>query len=269
SPSGMGGAGAHEVWVLDNFEQDPFAKCAMIDTAENVAAEFDVTRSELDDVVLRRYEQYQDALSKDSAFQKRFMAAPLELTNKKGRVTARAEGDEGIRPVTREGLEALKPVRPEGVVTYGGQTHPADGAAGLIVTNAEMADEFSQDTNIAIRVVSFGQHRERVGYMPAAPIGASQKALDAAGLKIEQISAIKSHNPFAVNDVAFARAFDLDVMTMNNYGCSLIWGHPQGPTGLRAIIELIEELVLLGGGYGLFQGCAAGDSAMAVIIRVG
>ena len=56
---------------------------------------------------------------------------------------------------------------------------------------------------------------------------------------------------------------------MNNYGCSLIWGHPQGPTGLRAVIELIEELVLAGGGYGLFHGCAAGDTAMAVVLRVG
>ena len=47
---------------------------------------------------------------------------------------------------------------------------------------------------------------------------------------------------------------------MNNYGCSLIWGHPQGPTGLRSVIELIEELVQRGGGRGLFVGCAAGDA---------
>lgn len=79
---------------------------------------------------------------------------------------------------------------------------------------------------------------------------------------------MKSHNPFAVNDIIFAKELGLDVMTMNNYGCSLIWGHPQGPTGLRAIIELIEELALAGGGYGLFHGCAAGDSAMAVVVEV-
>jgi acetyl-CoA acetyltransferase len=55
---------------------------------------------------------------------------------------------------------------------------------------------------------------------------------------------------------------------MNNFGCSLIYGHPQGPTGLRLIIELIEELVMRGGGCGLFQGCAAGDTGMAVIVEV-
>ncbi len=71
-----------------------------------------------------------------------------------------------------------------------------------------------------------------------------------------------------MNDIAFARATGADLINMNNYGCSLIWGHPQGPTGLRAIVELIEELALRGGGLGLFQGCAEGDSSMALVIEV-
>jgi acetyl-CoA acetyltransferase len=90
-----------------------------------------------------------------------------------------------------------------------------------------------------------------------------------AGLAIGDLAAIKSHNPFAVNDIVFARATGCDLMAMNNYGSSLVWGHPQGPTGMRSIIELIEELVLRGGGHGLFQGCAAGDTAMAVVLTVG
>lgn len=77
-----------------------------------------------------------------------------------------------------------------------------------------------------------------------------------------------SPNPFAVNDIAFARAFDLDWRDMNKHGSSLIRGHPQGPTGMCANIEMIEELYIRGGGIGLFQGCAAGDSAMAVIVEV-
>ena len=87
-------------------------------------------------------------------------------------------------------------------------------------------------------------------------------------MKLADIVAIKTHNPFAVNDIAFARATGADLMTMNNYGCSLIWGHPQGPTGLRAIVELIEELAIRGGGLGLFNGCAAGDSSMAAVVEV-
>ena len=82
------------------------------------------------------------------------------------------------------------------------------------------------------------------------------------------MDAIKSHNPFVVNDIAFCRHYGLAPQRMNQYGCSLVWGHPQGPTGLRGMIELIEELALRGGGRGLFQGCAAGDTAMAAVVDV-
>ncbi len=104
--------------------------------------------------------------------------------------------------------------------------------------------------------------------MPEAIIPAVQQALKQASLTIKDINAITSHNPFAVNDIVFAKAIGWDVMNMNNYGCSLVWGHPQGPTGTRSIIELIEELAIRGGGYGLFEGCAAGDTAMAVVLKV-
>ena len=93
-------------------------------------------------------------------------------------------------------------------------------------------------------------------------------ALDQAGLSISDLDAVKTHNPFAVNDVLFSRETGYDVNTMNNYGCSLIWGHPQSPMGVRGVIELIEELAARGGGSGLFTGCAAGDTAMAIVLRV-
>jgi hypothetical protein len=57
-------------------------------------------------------------------------------------------------------------------------------------------------------------------------------------------------------------------MAMNNYGSSMVYGHPQGPTVGRVLIEMIEELVLLGGGYGMYAGCAAGDTAAALIVKV-
>src|SRR5216683_1797674 len=107
--------------------------------------------------------------------------------------------------------------------------------------------------------------------IPPTAIAASSspRALEAAGLGIAQIAAVKSHNPFALNDIVFSRETGFPLARMNNFGCSLVWGHPQGPTGLRAIIELIEELALRGGGIGLFHGCAAGDTAMAVVLEVG
>ncbi len=85
---------------------------------------------------------------------------------------------------------------------------------------------------------------------------------------MNDVKATKTHTPFAVNDVYFAREMGIDLAAMNRFGSSLVWGHPQAPTGARLIMELIEELVIAGGGYGLFTGCAAGDTALAIVIRV-
>ncbi len=268
-PSGPGGTGDHENWVLDNFSCDPFAKVSMIETGENVARKWEIGTEAQHEVVLRRYEQYQDALTDDAAFLKRFITLPFDVPDKRYRKTvATLDGDEGIHPTTSEGLAALRPVVDGGTITFGGQTHPADGNAALIVTTEERARALSRDSSIAIRILSFGQARADKAFMPEAPIAAASQALGAAGVRIGDVDAIKSHNPFAVNDLVFAREMGVDVMTMNNFGCSLIWGHPQGPSGLRGIIELIEELTLRGGGVGLFHGCAAGDTAMAVILKV-
>ena len=93
-------------------------------------------------------------------------------------------------------------------------------------------------------------------------------ALADAGLIIGQVDAVTTHNPFAVNDIYFSRQTGFPLDRMNSYGCSLIFGHPQGPTGLRSITELIEELRQRGGGIGLFTGCAAGDTGASVVLRV-
>ena len=268
-PGGPGGTGTAENWVLDNFGRDPYAGCAMIDTAENVAKKYGISTAEQHDVVLRRYAQYRDACADDHAFHRRYMTLPFPVPDAKYRKTvAQLEGDEGIHDTSAEKLAALKPVRPDGTVTYGGQTHPADGSTAVVVTTRERARELSARPEIAIRLRGFGLARTDVAHMPQAPVPAARRALAAAGLDIDDIDAVKSHNPFAVNDIVFARETGLALARMNNYGCSLVWGHPQGPTGLRAIVELIEELALRGGGRGLFHGCAAGDTAMAVVLEV-
>ena len=79
---------------------------------------------------------------------------------------------------------------------------------------------------------------------------------------------VQTHNPFAVNDLWFSQRTGFPLERMNPYGCSLIYGHPQGPTGLRGIVELAYALRAQGGGIGLFAGCAAGDTGAAVVVRV-
>ena len=270
NPRGPGGTGRHEDWVMDNFGCDPLGPHSMLRTAENVAAKHQITTAEQHDVVLMREAQYRDALADDCAFQKRFMTLPFEVPDPSyRRSVASLPSDEGVRFSTAEGLAGLKPAIDGGSVTFGGQTHPADGNAAIIVAAPDRARELSRDRNIRIRRRGGGAARAALAHMPEAPIPAARRALAEAGLSIERMDAIKIHNPFAVNDVLFARQTGIDLARMNNFGCSLVWGHPQAPMGTRAIIELIEELAGRGGGHGLFAGCAAGDTAMAAVVEVG
>lgn len=269
APAGPGGTGKSEDVVLYNMSNDAIGGHSMLETAENGARKYGISTEEQHDLVLVRYAQYLDALADDHAFQKRYMTLPFSVPkpNFKGEAGVMT-GDEGVFNSTAEGLGRLKPVLEGGTVTFGGQTHAADGAAAMIVTTPEKSRELSRDPSIRVRIRGFGQARVDLAQMYEAPIRSTEKALAFTGLKIEDIAAVKSHNPFAVNDIAFLRETGVDPKRVNNYGCSLIWGHPNAATGQRAIIELIEELVILGGGIGLFQGCAAGDSSLACLIEV-
>lgn len=267
NPKGPGGTGAKEDWVFDNFGYDPYGKKPMLQTAENVAKREGITREEQDEVAILRYQQYQRALAEDRAFQKKYMVT-CELKNKRGKVVATVETDEGVFPSTQEGLAKLRPVMPDGSVTFGSQTYPADGNAGIVIATQDRAAELSRDKGIKIQILAAAQARVEKAHMPAANEPAVRRVLERAGIGVSDLTAVTTHTPFAVNDVFLSRKLNKPIEWFNRYGCSLVWGHPQGPTGMRSIIELIEELVELGGGYGMFTGCAAGDSAGALVLRV-
>jgi acetyl-CoA C-acetyltransferase len=266
APSAPGGTPRVENLVQRNFAHDPWAGTSMLAAGEIVAAELGVTRDELDDVVALRYEQYTRALADDRAFQRRYMV-PVALPGRRGR-TVLIEEDEGVRPVDREAIAKLGPAQPDGLHTGATQTHPADGTAGTVVATTDRARELSGGAGV-VEILAAGFARVEPAHMPQAPVPAALSALNDAGLGIGQIDAITTHNPFAVNDVYFARTLNIPLEKMNEHGCSLIWGHPQAPTGLRAVAELVETLRMRGGGIGLFSGCAAGDTAGAIVVRVG
>ena len=272
NPKGPGGQVISEDWMMDNFNSDPNVGLKMIETAENVGKEGGFTKEQCDDLVLKRWEQYLMSLENDREFQKGFMY-PVEIKVSKKK-TLLLEEDEGITESTAEGLARLRPAISDGILSYGAQTHPADGNCGLIVTTEEKANELSADKSIKIQVLSYGFSRAPKGYMAAAPVPAANMALANAGLKIQHICTIKTHNPFVVNDLYMAKQLDInafgsDFQSFNDYGSSLIFGHPQGPTAGRLIIEGIEETAKKGGGYFLWAGCAAGDTGCALILKIG
>jgi acetyl-CoA acetyltransferase len=266
NPLGPGGEVISENWNMDNMAADPSTGQGTLNTAENVAKKHGFTREQADELVLIRYQQYDKALENDRAFQKRYMF-PVEVTVSR-KEKKLVECDEGVPTTSKEKLARLRPVMEGGIHTYGGQTHPADGNAGIIVTTKDRAAALSEE-KIPIQILSYGYARADKAHMPEAPIYASRKALERVGLKPQDIAVVKNHNPFIVNDMVLAKELGLKAENINNYGSSLVWGHPQAPTVARLLIEGIEEAVLKGGGYVMITGCAAGDTSATLILKVG
>lgn len=262
---GMGGSPATEHWVLDSFAADPNTGQAMVATAENVARDGAMSRAALDELTLLRWQQYQAAIADERRFQRGWMQ-PVHIARGRGQ-PLRVEADEGVHPYTAEGLAALKPVAEGGVLTFGSQTHPADGCAGALVSSTVRAAELAKGDGV-VRLLSAGFARAGAAQMPKAATTAAQLALEGAGLPIGELRYVSTHNPFAVNDLWFHQQTGFPLASMNPFGCSLIYGHPQAPTGLRGIVELVHALRLDGGGIGLFTGCAAGDTGAALVLRV-
>lgn len=264
APGRPGGAPELEHWTLDNFACDPWAGLAMLGTAEKVAEEAGFTKAQLDELTALRYSQYREALADDRAFQRRFMVAAEVVS---GRKVQELSEDFGVRPTSLEDLKRLEPVQEGGVISYGSQTHPADGTAGFVITTPRSARSLGADGPI-VHVLATGFARVAKAEMPKAPLPAGERALRDAGLSLGEIHVVKTHNPFAVNDLWWAQQTGYPLEAMNPYGCSLVYGHPQGPTGQRGMIELAHTLADRGGGIGLFTGCAAGDTGGAVVLRV-
>lgn len=258
-----GGTMTVEDRIRDAFAADPLTGMSMIRTADAVAAEAGFTRAQLDEITVLRHAQYQSALDHDRAFQKRYML-PIAVPGKTGAITV--DNDQGVRAATPDGATAARTSLPDGVHTGASQTHPADGAAAAILMTSDQAS--TTGAHAFARIVSSGFSRAGSAQMPKAPVPAARRALRDADLDPDELVAITTHNPFAVNDLWLAQELGVDQQRINPRGSSLVYGHPQAPTGLRALIELIEILCERGGGAGLFTGCAAGDSAGAIVVHV-
>jgi len=250
-----------DVW--DNFGFDPATGKAMIAAAGITARKYRLDRAEVDEVAFVRHRQYFEA--KESGFLDRVLV-PLDLLNVQGRPLGRVEDDLGVRAVSLATLRAQREL--DTCVTSGTQTHASDGMATLLVTTEERARELSSRPEVSIRFVAKTEARTEPSLMPEAPAFAVRRLLERTGLAMTDIAVVKNHNPFAVNDVVFTKVTGHDWRDMNRTGCSLVWGHPQGPTLTRALIEGLEEAVSRGGGYVLVFGCAAGDVGIAALFEV-
>ncbi len=261
-----------DIW--DNFGYDPSSgqqgfnqatgETSMIACAGRTSRKYKLDFKEVAELSFHRYQQYFEA--KDSGFLNKVMV-PMQVLNVQGKPLGTVDDDYGVRRYTA--LDQFLTERQlDTCVAAGGQTHASDGSAMLLVTTEEKARELSPEPDISIQFIASAEDRAQAGYMSEAPVLACKKLFAKTGLGVEDMTAIYSHNPFAVTDLIFAKSFDCGWENMNNTGCPMIYGHPQGPTLTRATIEAFEHTVSKGGGYVLIFGCAAGDVGIAGIFKV-
>jgi len=242
---------------------DSYCGFSMAQTAENLAEDYGIARSDADEVAVRSQK-----LAKAAWDEGRFEdeVVPV-MVGRKGRETP-FERDEHLRPeTTMEGLAALRPYfKEDGLVTAGNASGIGDGAAALVLADAEYAD--ANGLEPLGRLVSWAVAGVPPRIMGIGPAPASRAALEKAGLTLDDIDLIEVNEAFAPQYVAVERELGLDRERVNVNGGAIALTHPLGMTGARITGHLLYELTRRGGGVGLGTACIGGGQGAAVIVEV-
>lgn len=247
---------------------DPICNQLMGRTGENLAEEFEVTRQQQDEYAVQSHKK---------AFMAQRMGkfadeiVPVEVTKKAaGQEVAKEKiiQDETINPGLTVQKAALYPTifkRDGGTVTPANSCGISDGASAMLIMTAEKARELGY-TPLA-RIVSYGYAGVEPHRMGIAPAGAVPKALEKAGLKLEQIDLIEINEAFAAQVIPSARHLGVSWDKLNTRGGSIALGHPFGMTGARIMTTLIHNLQESDATFGLETMCVGGGQGMAMIVE--
>ncbi len=232
----------------------------MIDTAERVAERYDISRSEMDDYSQRSQER---AVAAQRAGHLAREIVPVLTPS--GWVSQ----DDGPRPTsTREGLAALPALRPpNGRVTAGSSSPLNDGAAAVLLLSLERARALGLAPRALI--VTSGVSALDPTMMGMGPVEAVRRALQHAGLTLDDIDIIELNEAFAAQVIPVMREIgsDQDDPRLNGYGGAIALGHPFGMTGLRIMTTLLNRLEAEGGTLGLETMCVGGGQGQAMIVE--
>ena len=241
---------------------DPISGCTMSDTAENLAVEYKITRRESDEYALRS-QQAAEAAYKACRMSEEIV--PVEVG--KGKKAHLFSQDDHRRPdTTMESLSLLPPAfRKDGVVTAGNASGIVDGAAAVVMTTEKSAQEHG--ARPLGRIVSWATTGVEPRVMGIGPVPSSKKALQLAGLKLEQIDLVEVNEAFAPQYLAVEKALGLNRDKTNVNGGAIALGHPLGATGTRLILTLLLELRRRSQRYGLATACIGGGQGIAMIVE--
>lgn len=241
---------------------DPISGCTMSDTAENLAAEYKIARRESDEYALRS-QQAAEAAYKACRMSEEIV--PVEVGKGK-KAHLFSQDDHRRADTTMESLSALPPAfRKDGVVTAGNASGIVDGGAAVVMTTEKAAEE--RGAKPLGRIVSWATTGVEPRIMGIGPVPSSKKALQLAGLKLEQIDLVEVNEAFAPQYLAVEKALGLNRDKTNVNGGAIALGHPLGATGTRLILTLLLELRRRNQRYGLATACIGGGQGIAMIVE--
>ena len=234
----------------------------MAQTAENLVRKHDISREAQDAFALQ---SQQRAAAAWEAGRLADEVVPVEIKTRKG-VTL-FERDDHLRPeTTMEGLAKLRPAfSKDGFVTAGNASGIVDGAACVVIADADTARKF--ETKPLGRIVSWGIAGVPPEIMGIGPVPATQKALAAAGLKLEDIDLVEVNEAFAGQYLAVEQELGLDRERTNVNGGAIALGHPLAASGTRLVLTVLHELRRRGKKYGLATACIGGGQGIAMIVE--
>ncbi|MCF8785217.1 acetyl-CoA C-acetyltransferase [Rhodococcus ruber] len=240
----------------------------MIETAENLRAEFSLSRADQDALAVQSH-QRAVAAQKNGVFAQEIV--PVSVPQRKGEPLV-VDTDEHPRADTSiESLATLRPIRaridPESTVTAGNASGQNDGAAVAIVTTAEKAAQLG--LRPLARLASWAVAGVPPRTMGIGPVPATEKALGRLGLTLADMDVIELNEAFAAQTLAVTRSWGLepDDTRLNPNGSGISLGHPVGATGGRILATLLRELDRRGGRYGLETMCIGGGQGLAAVFE--
>ena len=233
------------------------------ETAENVAEKYQVTRQEQDEFALG---SHQKAVKAHEEGRLKDEMVPFEIAQRKGAALV-YDKDEGPRADTSlEKLAALQPAfKKGGTVTAGNSSPISDGAAALLLTTPQRAEQLKLKP--MARIIASAAAGVHPNYMGIGPIPATQKALKRAGLTMDQIDLVELNEAFASQVIACIRELGIDPKKLNVNGGAIALGHPLGCSGARLMTTLIHEMKRRGSRYGLATMCIGVGQGIATVVE--
>jgi acetyl-CoA C-acetyltransferase len=242
---------------------DPWDGCHMGVTAENVAADFHISRADQDALAA---ESHRRAAAATAAGYFKDQILPVEIAGKKGKTTV-VEVDEHIRAeVSLDDMAKLRPAfAKDGTVTAGNASGINDAAAAVVIASESFVN--SNGFTPLARLVGYAHAGVQPRIMGMGPVPATRKVLDRTGLKVDEIDVFEVNEAFAAQALAVVRELDLPAERTNPNGSGISLGHPVGATGAILVVKSLYELKRTGGRYALNTMCIGGGQGIATIFE--